>query len=77
MANQTMVVMVAWDRQGMPTVTTVTPEEPVQDVMHALALAQVVMGQNVVRRLGESLSETARLQAALEASVHTDEPAEP
>ena len=65
MPNETMVLMVVWDRQGMPQVQAVTPGETLGEVVHALGLAAVVVGQTAVQEAAhwKALAERADQEA--------------
>lgn len=79
MANH-LVITVRWDREGMPEVIVITPDEPVVDVVHALALSQTVMAQQLAGTVARALSERDHFRALLEAereSAYAEVEAEP
>lgn len=81
---ETVVLMVRWDREGLPEVLVVAPDNvPASDVVHALALAQVRIAKQLTQGLAEAVSETAHFRALLDAeragegNAPAAEPADP
>ncbi len=66
--TETVVLMVRWDREVMPEVLVVTPDDvPAADVVHALALAQVQIARQLTQGIAKAVSETAHFRALLDA----------